>query len=148
MQETQVWSLGCENPLEKKMATHSSTLAWRIPWTEEPGGLQSTGLQRVEHSWTTEHTRMHFFKLACIGSDSHTKLPSCTDALLGPWHLTPNPLPCGWGFRTGSFEGKEYGRKCKRFTWHLSLISEILTKKGKTSCFFLLHQIHVNVMVS
>ena len=47
MQETQVRSLGWEDALEKEMATHSSILAWRIPWTEEPGGLQSTGLQRV-----------------------------------------------------------------------------------------------------
>ena len=47
MQETQVGSLGWEDPLEKEMATHSSVLAWRIPWTEEPGGLQSTGSQRV-----------------------------------------------------------------------------------------------------
>ena len=49
MQETWVRSLGWEDPLEKEMATHSSILAWRIPWTEEPGGLQSTGLQRVGH---------------------------------------------------------------------------------------------------
>ena len=49
MQETQVQFLGWEDPLEKEMATHSSILAWRIPWKEEPGGLQSTGLQRVEH---------------------------------------------------------------------------------------------------
>ena len=47
MQETQVKSLGQEDPLEKEMATHSSILAWEIPWTEEPGGLQSMGLQRV-----------------------------------------------------------------------------------------------------
>ena len=47
MQETWVQSLGCEDPLEKGIATHSSFLAWRIPWTEEPGGLQSMGLQRV-----------------------------------------------------------------------------------------------------
>ena len=47
MHETQVRSLGREDPLEKEMATHSSNLAWRIPWTEEPGGLQSMGLQRV-----------------------------------------------------------------------------------------------------
>ena len=44
MQETQVWSLGQEDPLEEKMATHLSVLAWKIPWTEEPGGLQSTGV--------------------------------------------------------------------------------------------------------
>ena len=47
--ETQVRSLGQEDPLEKGMATHSSILAWRIPWTEEPGGLQSVGSQRVSH---------------------------------------------------------------------------------------------------
>ena len=49
MQETLVQSLGLKDPLEKGMATHSSILAWRIPWTEEPGRLQSMGLQRVGH---------------------------------------------------------------------------------------------------
>ena len=49
MQETQVQSLGQEDPPEKGMATHSSVLIWRIPWTEEPGGLQSVGSQRVGH---------------------------------------------------------------------------------------------------
>ena len=50
MQETRVRSLGWEDPLEKGMATHSSILTWRIPWTEEPGGLQSMGPQRVRHN--------------------------------------------------------------------------------------------------
>ena len=50
MRETWVRSLGQEDPLEKEMATHSSILAWRIPWAEEPGGLQSMGLQRVGQS--------------------------------------------------------------------------------------------------
>ena len=50
MQETQVRSLGREDALEGEMATHSSTLAWKIPWAEEPGGLQSTGSQRVGHT--------------------------------------------------------------------------------------------------
>ena len=49
MQETQVHSLGWEDPLEKGVATHSSILAWRLPWTEEPGGLWSTRSQRVGH---------------------------------------------------------------------------------------------------
>ena len=49
MQETQVQSLGQEDPLEEATATHSSILAWKIPWTEKPGGLQSTGSQRVGH---------------------------------------------------------------------------------------------------
>ena len=49
IQETWVRSLGYEDPLEKEMATHSSTLAWKIPWTEEPGRLQSVVLQKVRH---------------------------------------------------------------------------------------------------
>ena len=53
MRETRVRSLGREDPLEKEMATHSSILAWRIPWTEEPGGLQSMGSQRVGHNEAT-----------------------------------------------------------------------------------------------
>ena len=53
MEETRVRSLGQEDPLEKEMATHCSILAWRIPWTEEPGGLQSMWSQRVGHDWAT-----------------------------------------------------------------------------------------------
>ena len=53
MRETWVRSLGLEDALEKEMATHSSILAWRIPWTEEPGGLQSMRSQRVRHDWAT-----------------------------------------------------------------------------------------------
>ena len=57
-QETWVWFLGWEDPLEKGMATRSSILAWRIPWTKETGRLQSTGLQRVGHDWVTSTTTM------------------------------------------------------------------------------------------
>ena len=53
MQETWVRSLGLEDSLEKRMATHSSILAWKIPWTEEPGWLQPMGSQRVGHNWPT-----------------------------------------------------------------------------------------------
>ena len=53
MWKTQVRSLGWEDPLEKEMATHSSILSWRIPWTEEPGKLQSMESQRVRHDWVT-----------------------------------------------------------------------------------------------
>ena len=49
-----VWSLGWEDPLEKEIATHSSILAWEIPWTEEPGGLLSMGLQSVGHNLATK----------------------------------------------------------------------------------------------
>ena len=51
MQDTRVWSLGWEDPLEKEVETHSRILAWRIPWTEEPGGQQSMELQRTGHDW-------------------------------------------------------------------------------------------------
>ena len=60
LQETQVQSLVWEDPLEEEMATHSRILAWKIPWTEEPGRLQSRGLQRVEHSSVTT---LHFTSL-------------------------------------------------------------------------------------
>ena len=53
IQETWVQSLGQKDPLEKEVATHSSILAWRIPWTEQPGRLQSMGSQRVGHDWAT-----------------------------------------------------------------------------------------------
>ena len=53
MQETWVRSLGQEDPLEEEMAIHSNILAWKIPWREEPGGLQSMGLQIVRHNWAT-----------------------------------------------------------------------------------------------
>ena len=54
VQETWAPSLGQEDALEKEMTTHSSVLAWKIPWIEEPGGLQSMGLQRVRHDFATE----------------------------------------------------------------------------------------------
>ena len=62
MQETQVRSLGWEDPLEKEMVTHSSIFAWRIPWTEKPGMLQSTGSQRVRRDWATSltHSTINF----------------------------------------------------------------------------------------
>ena len=59
VQETWVWFLGWEDPLEKEMATHSSVLAWRIPWTEEPGGLQSMRWQRVGHNWVTNTQKLY-----------------------------------------------------------------------------------------
>ena len=59
MQETQVRFLGLEDPLKKGMATHSSNLAWRIPWTEEPGGLQPMGSQRIRHDWSTNILTFH-----------------------------------------------------------------------------------------
>ena len=62
MLETQVRSLGCEDPLVEEMATHSSVLTWKIPRTEEPGRLQSMGSQKVVHDLMTEHACTHPMK--------------------------------------------------------------------------------------
>ena len=62
MQETWVQTLGGEDPLEKEMATHSSILAWRIPWTEEPGGLQFMRSQRVRYDWATEQQPLSYLR--------------------------------------------------------------------------------------
>ena len=72
MQETRVWSLGQEDPLEKEMAAHSSILAWEILWAEEIGGLQSVGSQRVRHDWSD---------LACTQNKPHRITESTTPAL-------------------------------------------------------------------
>ena len=72
MQETWVRSLGWEDPLEKEMASHSSTLAWKIPWTEKPGRLQSMGSQRVGYDWATSL----YVLFNRIGSHAHCSI-SC-----------------------------------------------------------------------
>ena len=63
MQETHIQSLGQRDSLEKEMAAHSSILAWRIPWTEEPEGLQSMGSQRVGHDWVAKTFTIFLFKI-------------------------------------------------------------------------------------
>jgi len=65
VQETQVRSLGWKDTLEKGMVTHSGIPAWRIPWTEDPGGLQSLGWQRVGHDWATNH---HYIGVSTFSS--------------------------------------------------------------------------------
>ena len=75
MRESWVWSLGQEDPLEKEMATHSSIHAWKIPWTKEPGGLQSMVLQRVGHDGVTS---LHF-----------TSLHIQWHCLIFPWDKSP-----------------------------------------------------------
>ena len=93
MRETWVWSLGQEDPLEKEMATHSSILAWRIPWTEEPGELQSTGSQRVRHDWVTLLTYFVVRNLPINAGDVRD-----TDSIPGsgrsPGGGHGNPLQC------------------------------------------------------
>ena len=74
MQEIQVQSLGQEDPLQKGTATYSSILAWRIPWTEEPGGPQPMGLQRVRHDRATDTVKHRTF----ISTESDVS-PDCAD---------------------------------------------------------------------
>ena len=66
VQEKQVWSFGQEDPMQKRMATHSSILAWRIPQTEEPGQLQSIGPQRVGHDWAIKNNVLLICNLKCL----------------------------------------------------------------------------------
>ena len=68
MQDTQFQSLGWEDPLEEGIATHSIILAWRIPWTEKPGGPQSRDSQRVAPDCVTEHIRVHLGLLSWINN--------------------------------------------------------------------------------
>ena len=77
MQETRIQFLGREDPLEREMATCSSILVWEIPWTEEPGGLQSMGLQRVGHEWVTRHrsTQTIVFDANFLNCFADVKLP-------------------------------------------------------------------------
>ena len=77
MRETQAQSLNQEDPLEKGMATHSSVLTWRIPWTEEPGGLQSMELQRVRHN---QVTNTFTYTYTYVKSNQH---PAFIDHLVG-----------------------------------------------------------------
>ena len=91
MQEMQVRLLGQEDPLEKEKATHSSIFAWEIPWTEDPGGLQSMESQRVRHDWARMHSCMHAL---------WPSLESPTTYLL--------PYSLGWiGHTPANFKGSE-----------------------------------------
>ena len=72
MQEMQVQSQGQEDPLEEEMATHSSILAWEIPRTEEPGGLQYIGSQRVRHDLVTKQQQQQHLLLKCCSAHTHT----------------------------------------------------------------------------
>ena len=99
MQETRVQSLGREDPLEKEMATHSSTHAWKIPWMEKPGGLQSMGSQRVGHDWVTSLSfTFTMFLNGSVGKESAWEAGDTGDVGSVPgWERSPgegngNPL--------------------------------------------------------
>ena len=86
IQKTQVWSLGWKDFVEKGIAPYSSILAWKIPWTEEPGRLQSMGPQRVGHNWahTRTHTIGHYLAIKwCFPGGSEVKASACNAGDLG-----------------------------------------------------------------
>ena len=123
MQETWVRSLGWENPLEKEMATHSSTLAGKIPWTEEPSRLQSMGLQRDRHDWATSLSTSLFmwFDLLTASwlNEEEKKCPKSWNLQMKgrkkSAHPVGNPrmpLPSHWS--TQSLGEKN---KCQLFKW-------------------------------
>ena len=102
MQETQVWSLGQEDPLEKEIATHSSTLAWKIQWVEKPGSLQSMWSQRVGHDLHDFH--FHTYPEINLSDEGLTRGTRGnywqwhTHSLLwAPWFPTPR-LVSSWAF--------------------------------------------------
>ena len=95
MQEMRVWFLDQEDSLEKKVAIHSSALVWEIPWTEDPGGLQSVGSQRVGHDWTTTYNcnkklnkKEHDFMIYTLKMSGC----SCWIQTLPPAYLSPAPI--------------------------------------------------------
>ena len=129
MQEIQVRSLGQEDPLEKGMAAHSSVLAWRIPWTEEPGRLQSMGSQGVRYDWATS---TFTFRLAFCWFFMSSSAPwaslGCWNRVLSTLSL-PHVFGClGWaecalynaGERDCSFKLEAYCSYCQVSLLHLS----------------------------
>ena len=87
---------GLGRSLEKEMATHSSILAWKTPWTEEPGGLQSTGLQRVGHDWLS----LQPVKGSPVKEVLKIYLPFCKNGNIDQWNKIENPEinPCTYGY--------------------------------------------------
>ena len=104
MWETRVRSLSQEDPLEKETAIYSSTIAWKIPWTEEPGRLQSMGSQRVGHDWVTS------LSLSLFPGVSDSKESACNEGDLG---LIP-----GWGRTLGEGNGDQLQYPCLENPMH------------------------------
>ena len=124
IQETWFRSLDLEDPLEKGMVTHSSILAWRIPWTEEPGGLQSMGSQRVRHDWALTHTlflNLFYFSILSIPSEIRyiprgqlLMIQKNSTTPCGP----PHPHPAPYQLRIIQFQRREQIILSTTFNFH------------------------------
>ena len=121
-QETRVQSLGGKDPLEKGMATHSSTLAWRIPWREEPDGLQSTGSQRVGHDWATSLSTAHsHFDMRDV---CEPELLAQTPGPLKPLTSLKNVGRICWGKHLGKFKIEINARWMHLNPWHSNPVGQ------------------------
>ena len=144
MQETRVQSLGQEDPLEKEMATHSSILAWRIPWTEKPGGLQSVGLWRVRHNWASNtntqarKTKAFKGKLRSFTDIKYIKniswlefcfIPSLISIIVAEevCHWSEIPTDINYKIENHSFESI-IPSVLKSLNWILSILNSIMKK--------------------
>ena len=94
MRETRVRSLGWEDPLEKELAIHSSAIAWKIPWIEEPGRLQSMGSKRVRHNWATSLTNLKLLIIECDVKD-YGDLSFADNLDDSPFQIVKNPRCVG-----------------------------------------------------
>ena len=124
----EVWvrSLGWEDPLEKGMATHSSILSWRAPWTEEPGGLQSMESQRVGHNWAT-NTDTHI-SLVNVGYwGGKIKIFFTSFSFFFSWHQSPQRLMKCYGFGISTV-----------LVWLLDTLHLILPDRYPPICFKLI----------
>ena len=109
MRETWVQSLGWEDTLEKEMATHSSTLVWKIPWAEEPGSLQSMGLQRFGHDWATS---LHFTSIIDLRHTlliAHPSIHSFLTIFLNNWTLNLSKVYAS-SFPDSQWSGNPYAQ--------------------------------------
>ena len=137
MRETWVRSLGRKDPLEKEMAIHSSTIAWKIPWTEEPGRLQSMGSQRVGPDWATSLSLSEFitstFTSSCI-CELCVCMLSHVQLFVTLWTVACQ-APCSW-----NSPGNNTGVGCHALLQGIFLTPRIFMTQGPNQC--VLHFLH------
>ena len=131
MQEIWVWSLGREDHLEKEMATHSSILAWRIPWTEEPGRHQFMGFQRVRHNAVTKPPPQP--KCNLIVSVLSPIGPGWWKLSVIPFRILSYTFPWVLHLKTGSLECKSFRQQGSGFQYHVFLMA--FTGLSLVPCF-------------
>ena len=131
MQETWVRFLSQEDPLEEGMATHSSILAWRIPWTEEPGRLQSMQSQKVEHDWVTACMHAHRYYLSWSDRSSLSMEKRCCSTLgIKFWTLVWHEFLQPW-----MWVGMVKGRcvlECREVMGRAFPLSQVISQEPET----------------